>query len=272
MSSPRIAFIGAGNMASSLIGGLLAEGFQTNQLIASDPGADTRSRVAEQFAIATTDDNAQAVAGADVIVLAVKPQVMKAVCQALAPQLSAGQLIVSVAAGIPCVSLENWLGNVAVVRCMPNTPALRRQGVSGLFANAQVNSAQRALAEQLLGAVGIYLWVEQESLIDAVIAVSGSGPAYFFLMMEAMTEAGAKLGLPRADAEKLALYTALGAADMAIHADVDAAELRRRVTSPGGTTEQAIRTFEEGGLRNLVEQAMNNCAARAAEMAEQLGQ
>ncbi|MCJ8170550.1 pyrroline-5-carboxylate reductase [Atopomonas sediminilitoris] len=272
MSTPNIAFIGGGNMASSLIGGLLAEGFSAAQISAGDPGQATRERLEQAFAITTSANNAEIVANADVVVLAVKPQIMKSVCQALAPSLKPGQLIVSVAAGINCASLERWLGDVALVRCMPNTPSLRRQGVSGLYATARASAEQKTLAERLLSAVGITLWLEQEALIDAVIAVSGSGPAYFFLLMEAMTNSGEKLGLPRADAEKLALYTALGAADMAVHAEVDAAELRRRVTSPGGTTEQAILTFEQGGLRDLVEQAMNNCAARAASMASELGE
>jgi pyrroline-5-carboxylate reductase len=197
---------------------------------------------------------------------------MKAVCQELASQLGAGQLIVSIAAGISCASLENWLGARAVVRCMPNTPALLRQGVSGLYANSLVSAAQRQQAEQLLGAVGLALWLDQEQLIDAVTAVSGSGPAYFFLMMEAMTAAGEKLGLARATAAQLALHTALGAARMAVASDVDAGELRRRVTSPAGTTEAAVKTFQAGGFEALVEQAMNAAAQRSAELAEQLGQ
>jgi pyrroline-5-carboxylate reductase len=155
---------------------------------------------------------------------------------------------------------------------MPNTPALLRQGVSGLYANSLVSAAQRQQAEQLLGAVGLALWLDQEQLIDAVTAVSGSGPAYFFLMMEAMTAAGEKLGLARDTAAQLALHTALGAARMAVASDVDASELRRRVTSPAGTTEAAIKTFQAGGFEALVEQAMNAAARRSAELAEQLGQ
>ena len=271
MSSPRIAFIGAGNMAASLIGGLRAQGIPAAAITASDRGAEQRARIAAEHGIELFEGNAEAAAGAEIIVLAVKPQVMKDVCLELAPHLHEGQLLVSIAAGISCASLENWLGPRAIVRCMPNTPALLRQGVSGLFANARVSSAQRQQAEQLLSAVGLALWLDEESLIDAVTAVSGSGPAYFFLLIEAMTAAGSKLGLPQATAARLAQHTALGAARMACESEVDAAELRRRVTSPNGTTEAAIKTFQAGGFEALVEQALNAAAARSAELAEQLG-
>lgn len=277
MNQPRIAFIGAGNMAASLIGGLRAQGVPAERIRASDPSAEQRARLGAEHGIFLCAENAEAVAGADLVVLAVKPQVMKPVCQALAPSLTDNPLIVSIAAGIPCASLEQWLGSSsaekpAIVRCMPNTPALLRQGVSGLFANAQVSSAQRAQAEQLLSAVGVALWLGEEKLIDAVTAVSGSGPAYFFLLIEAMTAAGEQLGLPRETAVQLTLQTALGAARMATESDVDAAELRRRVTSPNGTTEAAIKAFQAGGFETLVHQALNAAAARSAELAEQLGQ
>ncbi|MNT13820.1 Pyrroline-5-carboxylate reductase [compost metagenome] len=196
---------------------------------------------------------------------------MKSVCQALAPSLEEGQLVVSIAAGITCASLAAWLGPRPIVRCMPNTPALVGQGASGLYANAEVSAAQREQAEELLSAVGIALWLDEEKLVDAVTAVSGSGPAYFFLLIEAMTAAGVKLGLPRETAAKLTLQTALGAAHMAVNSDVDAAELRRRVTSPAGTTEAAIKSFQANGFEALVEQALGAAAHRSAEMAEQLG-
>ena len=271
MSHPRIAFIGAGNMAASLIGGLLAQGIPASHIRASDPGAEQRAKIAAEHGIALFADNAEAILDADVIVLATKPQVLKDVCLALAPSLQDGQLLVSIAAGISCASLGNWLGARPIVRCMPNTPALLRQGVSGLYANAEVNPAQRQLAEQLLAAVGMALWLENEQQIDAVTAVSGSGPAYFFLLIEAMTAAGEQLGLPKAIAAQLTLQTALGAAHMAVASDVDAAELRRRVTSPNGTTEAAINTFQAGGFAELVEQALSAAAKRSAELAEQLG-
>jgi pyrroline-5-carboxylate reductase len=271
MSHPRIAFIGAGNMAASLIGGLLAQGIPASHIRASDPGAEQRAKIASEHGIALFADNTEAILDADVIVLATKPQVLKDVCLALAPSLQDGQLLVSIAAGISCASLGNWLGARPIVRCMPNTPALLRQGVSGLYANAEVNPAQRELAEQLLAAVGMALWLENEQQIDAVTAVSGSGPAYFFLLIEAMTAAGEQLGLPKAIAAQLTLQTALGAAHMAVASDVDAAELRRRVTSPNGTTEAAIKTFQAGGFAELVEQALSAAAKRSAELAEQLG-
>lgn len=272
MNHPRIAFVGAGNMATSLIGGLIARAVPAENITASEPFAEQRERVAREHGIAVFEDNAAAVAGADIVVLAVKPQVMKDVCLALAPALPADALIVSIAAGIPCASLERWLGAKAIVRCMPNTPALLHQGASGLFANAHTSAAQREQAEALLEAVGLALWLDDEQQIDAVTAVSGSGPAYFFLLMEAMTAAGTRLGLSSETASLLARQTALGAARMALVSDVDPAELRRRVTSPKGTTEAAINTFQAGGFETLVEQALQAAAHRSAELAEQLGQ
>ena len=271
MSKTRIAFIGAGNMAASLIGGLRAKGLEAAQIRASDPYEETRTRVKAEHGIEVFADNAQAIEGADVIVMAVKPQAMKAVCEAIRPSLSPTQLVVSIAAGITCASMNNWLGNQPIVRCMPNTPALLRQGVSGLFATAQVTAEQRQQAQELLSAVGIALWLDQEQQLDAVTAVSGSGPAYFFLLIEAMTAAGVKLGLPADIAAQLTLQTALGAAHMAVSSDVDAAELRRRVTSPAGTTEAAIKSFQANGFEALVEKALGAAAHRSAEMAEQLG-
>lgn len=272
MSSPRIAFIGAGNMASSLIGGLLAQGVPASQLCASDSGAEQRAKVAQEFGIEVFVDNAQACLGADLIVLAVKPQGMKDVCSALAAHLQPAQLVVSIAAGISCASLAQWLGLRPIVRCMPNTPALLRQGVSGLFANAEVSSTQRAQALQLCQAVGLALWLEQEAQLDAVTALSGSGPAYFFLMIEAMSAAGQTLGLSTEVAAQLAQHTALGAARMACENTLDAAELRRRVTSPGGTTAAAIAAFQKGGFEALVAQAMQAAADRSAQMSIELGQ
>lgn len=272
MSNTRIAFIGAGNMATSLIGGLRAQGVDAALIRASDPGAEQRAKVAAEHGIELFADNAQAIEGADVVLIAVKPQMMKAVCEALRPSLKPDQLVVSIAAGITCASMNKWLGEHPIVRCMPNTPALLRQGVSGLYATASVSSEQREQAGQLLSAVGIVLWLDDEKQLDAVTAVSGSGPAYFFLLIEAMTAAGEKLGLPRETAAQLTLQTALGAALMATGSDVNAAELRRRVTSPAGTTEAAIKSFQAGGFEALVETALTAAAHRSAEMAEQLGQ
>ncbi|SDU30311.1 pyrroline-5-carboxylate reductase [Pseudomonas pohangensis] len=271
MSNFRIAFIGAGNMAASLIGGLRAQGMPAAQICASEPGAEQRSRMAREYGISMHADNAQAVQGADLVLLAVKPQVMKSVCLELAAHLQASQLVVSIAAGISCASLNDWLGPVPLVRCMPNTPALVGKGVSGLYATAQVTASQRQQAESLLSAVGMALWLEDEAQLDAVTAVSGSGPAYFFLLMEAMTAAGIKLGLPAETAAQLSIQTALGAAHMAAGSEVDAGELRRRVTSPNGTTEAAIKTFQAGGFATLVEHALNAAAARSVELAHELG-
>lgn len=277
MTDFRIAFIGAGNMAASLIGGLLAQGVPAAALRAADPGPEQRQRIADTFGVATFADNAEAAEGADVVLIAVKPQVMKPVCQALAPSLGHGPLIISIAAGIGCASLERWLQipggpRPAIVRCMPNTPALLRQGVSGLYANDVVSDAQRARAEQLMSAVGLALWLDEERLIDAVTAVSGSGPAYFFLLAEAMTAAGEQLGLPREVAAQLARHTALGAGRMLGDGEVEAAELRRRVTSPNGTTEAAIKAFQSEGFEALVQRAVTAAARRSGELAEQLGQ
>ena len=235
------------------------------------PRLGTRIAGADMCCIQTFADNAEAIHGVDVIVLAVKPQAMKAVCESLRPSLQPHQLVVSIAAGITCASMTNWLGAQPIVRCMPNTPALLRQGVSGLYATGEVTAQQRDQAQELLSAVGIAVWLEQEQQLDAVTAVSGSGPAYFFLLIEAMTAAGVKLGLPHDVAEQLAEQTALGAAKMAVGSEVDAAELRRRVTSPGGTTQAAIESFQAGGFEALVETALGAAAHRSAEMAEQLG-
>ena len=271
MTAPQIGFIGAGNMAISLIGGMLQNSFKPGQLLASDRNEEQLQQLARQFGIHTTTDNGQLARDCDVLVLAVKPQVMQAVCAALPRPRKSGQLVISIAAGITCASLADWLGTATpLVRCMPNTPALRGQGVSGLYATDRVSTEQQKLAENIMNAVGISLWLEQEAQIDAVTAVSGSGPAYFFYLMEAMTDAGEKLGLPREVAERLTLFTALGAADMAVHSDVDTAELRRRVTSPNGTTEQAINSFTREDLPGMVARAMQAAAERSAELSREL--
>lgn len=274
MSNPKIAFIGAGNMASSIIGGLVAKSVSPRQIVASDPQARTLEHLKTVAPVRTTGDNRQAIANADVVVLAVKPQAMREVLAPLAEELRRHRpLLISIAAGIEIRSLAQWLGSdtLPIVRCMPNTPALVQSGATGLFASAAVSAEQRQLADSILRAVGITLWLEEEEQLDAVTAVSGSGPAYFFLVMEAMQAAGEKLGLPAEVAEQLTLQTALGAAQMAVASGVDAAELRRRVTSPNGTTERAIAAFEAGELRQLFEQALTDCRDRARELARELG-
>ncbi|MCW7555023.1 pyrroline-5-carboxylate reductase [Endozoicomonas gorgoniicola] len=267
-----IAFIGAGNMASSIFGGLIEDGWPKDKIWATARSEATLENVKNQFGVQVTRDNHQAVRQSEMVVLCVKPQMMKAVLQELAPTLKETKpLLISVAAGVSLDSLQTWCGSsLPIVRSMPNTPSLLRCGVSGLFASAQVSAEQKAITDSIFKAVGVTLWVDNEALIDSVIAVSGSGPAYYFLFMEAMTEMGVKLGLDQQTAEQLTLQTALGAAKMAVCSDVDVRELRRRVTSPGGTTEQAIRALQTGGLEQLVEQAMQAAVERAAEMTRQL--
>ncbi|MAY38129.1 MULTISPECIES: pyrroline-5-carboxylate reductase [Spongiibacter] len=272
MSTATIGFIGGGNMAASIIGGLLTSGVDARQLRAGDPSQESLDRLASLGPITTSQDNLDIIPGCDVLVMAVKPQLMKVVCAGIADTVQASKpLIISIAAGVTSDSLNHWLGgNLAIVRCMPNTPALLRCGATGLFANTAVSEIQRQQAQQILDAVGLALWVEQESELDAVTAVSGSGPAYFFLMMEAMQASGEALGLSPDVAKQLSQQTALGAARMALESDVDVAELRRRVTSPKGTTERAITIFEDGGFRALVQQALQGAADRADELGREL--
>ena len=274
VESITLTFIGAGNMASSIIGGQIKNGWSPEHIIAAEPDRAKLQLLSQSLGIRTTTDNTEAVSKADIVVLAVKPQLMQTVVEPLAASFQQQKpLIVSVAAGIPETSLNQWAGgNMPIVRCMPNTPALLQQGASGLFANDDVNQQQKQLTEQIMGAVGICLWVDSEEGIDDVTALSGSGPAYFFLMMEAMIAAGEKMGVAKEAATRLATQTALGAALMAKDSNVDVAELRRRVTSPGGTTEQAILTFERGGMLELVEDAMEACKHRAREMAAEFSQ
>ncbi|EIK46586.1 pyrroline-5-carboxylate reductase [Cellvibrio sp. BR] len=271
-TAPKIAFIGAGNMAKAIIGGLLAEGFNHSQILAAGPRQETLDKVQQEFAIETTTDNNAAAAWADVIVLAVKPQMLKEVTLALRDSLSHQPLVISLAAGITTDSIGVWLdGDLPIVRCMPNTPSQLRAGASGLFANSRVNDEHKSLANAILGAVGIVQWLDDEALLNPVTAVSGSGPAYFFLMMEAMIDAGVELGLSRECATELTLQTALGAAMLAKESEYDVAELRRRVTSPKGTTEQAILSFEQDNIRAVVARAMTACSNRAVELSELLG-
>lgn len=272
ISAPKIAFIGAGNMAKAIIGGLLAEGFERSQILAAGPRQETLDKVQQEFAIETITDNSAAAAWADVVVLAVKPQLLKEVTLALRDSLSHQPLVISLAAGITTDSIGTWLGSdLPIVRCMPNTPSQLRAGASGLFANSRVNDEHKSLANAILGAVGIVQWLDDEALLNPVTAVSGSGPAYFFLMMEAMIDAGVELGLSRECATELTLQTALGAAMLAKESEYDVAELRRRVTSPKGTTEQAILSFEQDNIRAIFARAMTACSNRAVELSELLG-
>jgi len=271
LAPDTIAFIGGGNMATSLIGGIIKQGYAPECISVSDPLESTRRNLRDNYGVRVVGDNRTAAEDAQLVILAVKPQVLKSAALELAPALSPNCVVVSIAAGIPMRALQNWLGgDTAVVRCMPNTPALVQAGATGLYASPQTSAEQKRLAEDILATVGVTVWLDRESQIDAVTALSGSGPAYFFLVMEAMQKAGEQLGLQPEIARQLTLQTALGAAKMAAESEFDVAELRRRVTSPGGTTERAIQSFADADLLKLFNQAMSAAAARAAEMAEEL--
>lgn len=269
--SPNMAFIGAGNMSGAIIDGLLASGVDPQYLRASTSSQQSLAQW-QNKGLHTSTDNLSLIPGADVIVLGVKPQGLRAVCEQIAAQVRQHKpLIISVAAGVSLKSLENWLGkDLAIVRSMPNTPSQLRCGATGLIANAAVTQTQREHTQAILSAVGICCWVNNEAELDAVIAVSGSGPAYFFLFVEAMIKAGEKLGLNHDVATELANQTALGAARMLTESGKDAATLRRQVTSPGGTTAQAIATFENKALHQTVEDAMRAAVARAQTMSQEL--
>lgn len=272
MKNLNIAFIGAGNMARSIIGGLIEGGVDANNIIACARTQESLDNTAAQFNVRTELDAVKAVKNADVVVLAVKPQVLKDVAKFIAPAMAPQTLVLSVAAGITTDSMASWLGqDLAIVRSMPNTPSLLQLGASGAFANSNCSPEQHQVANEILSAVGIVEWVDSEALLNPVTAVSGSGPAYYFLMMEAMIDAGVAMGLDRDSASKLTLQTALGAAKLAQESDVDVAELRRRVTSPAGTTEQAINSFENDNIREIFSRAMNAASNRGAELAEVLG-
>lgn len=269
-----IGFIGAGNMAGALIDGLIANGRAPAHLVASDTD-DSRLAVLREKGVRTETDNAGVVRHSTAVILAVKPQVMADVLTPLQKILIDHEcLLVSIAAGIGMDSLLAWTHpKQAIVRCMPNTPALVQAGASALFANSNCSADQKACAQDLLNAVGIVCWLEQEADMDAVTALSGSGPAYFFLLMEAMQEAAVAQGLSAETAQLLCRQTALGAARLALQSDVDVSELRRRVTSPGGTTEAALRQFESEDFNAMVARALAKAADRSRELgAEDRGQ
>jgi pyrroline-5-carboxylate reductase len=263
-----IAFIGGGNMASCIIGGMIANGFSAQDIIVSEPGDESRLRLEDTYGLTTLTDNQTATKQADLIVLAVKPQIMRNVTIDLAPALGANAVVVSIAAGIPLGALQAWLGaDTAIVRAMPNTPAMLLEGATGLFANQHVDPAKRDLVTTIFQAIGYACWVETEAQIDAVIAVSGSGPAYFFRIIEIMQKVGQELGLPEQIARELSLQTALGSARMATESGTGAGQLREQVTSPGGTTQAALNTFEQLGLEATFREAMRSALNRAEEMA-----
>ncbi len=266
----KICFIGAGNMATSLIGGLIANHYDSAAISACDIDAAQLQQLQDRFGIGTSQAALDGAHAAEVIMLAVKPQVMQVVCEQLAAlPVSPEQMFISIAAGIPIDAIDNWLGGGrTIVRCMPNTPSLLQLGATGLAANSQVSPSQKATAEKIMQAVGISIWVDAEADLDAVTAISGSGPAYFFYFIELLEAAGVKLGLTQPTAARLARQTALGAASMALEEDV--VKLRAQVTSKKGTTEQAILSFQHNQLARLVDDATAAAHNRAQELAREL--
>jgi len=267
----RITFIGGGNMATALIGGLLAKTGAAPQISVVEPSAAQRDLLQQRFPVRThAKADAQAVAG-DVIVMAIKPQQMREAALALAPLLS-GQLVISVAAGIRAAELSRWLdGHRRIVRCMPNTPALIGAGITGLAPMPGLAQADRDAAQAILSAVGQTLWVDDESMLDAVTAVSGSGPAYVFYFMEAMHRAGREMGLPDAQALQLTLATFAGASRLAAESGEPPSLLRERVTSKGGTTAAALSVMAERGVNQHIVDALAAARRRSAELGDEFG-
>ncbi|MCP5140981.1 MAG: pyrroline-5-carboxylate reductase [Gammaproteobacteria bacterium] len=272
-ANQTIAFIGGGNMARSLIGGLIANGWKADRIWVADHDAKQLESLNSKFPVHTSEDNDKVASVADVLVLAVKPQVLHAACQRLVNTVQSRKpLVVSIAAGVRQPDIATWLGgDIDVVRAMPNTPALVQSGATALFAPKGLSETRRAIAESIMRAVGLTLWVADEAQMDAVTALSGSGPAYIFLVIEAMEEAGVELGLSAETSRLLALQTAFGAAKMALESSETPATLRQRVTSPGGTTERALGVFEDAGLRALFERALTAARNRSQELADMLG-
>ncbi|MDY0148312.1 MAG: pyrroline-5-carboxylate reductase [Halothiobacillus sp.] len=275
MQAARIAFIGGGNMAAALVEGLRKnqadDATHAQTLVVSDPSETRRELLTSLYGVLCSAENAEAIDSADLIVLAVKPNQIYSIAQEIATVLQPHQLVVSIAAGITIDALQRWLGgHAAVVRAMPNTPAMVGCGATGLYASPMLTPDQRNLAESLMRAVGLVQWVEREADIDAVTALSGSGPAYIFLVMEAMQAAAEDLGLPAETARLLTLETVYGAARLAMSADEPPAQLRARVTSPNGTTERGIAALEQAGLRDAFAQALSAAHQRSIELGREL--
>ena len=266
-----ITFIGAGNMARSLVAGLTQDEMHYNIRV-SDPNPDQLQEIQQHWpTVQAFENNIEAIEGADVVILAVKPQLMELVCEPLQDIIkSENPLVISIAAGITISNLSTWLNDkdAAIVRCMPNTPSLVQSGMTGLYANPAVSTEQSNIAESILRAVGSTLWLNNEEALDTVTAVSGSGPAYYFLVMESMQKAAQELGLSAEDARLLVLQTAFGAAKLALESSDDATVLRQRVTSKGGTTEAALNKLMAGGLPSLFEEAMVAAAIRSKELSK----
>ncbi|WP_336367375.1 pyrroline-5-carboxylate reductase [Marinobacter sp. C2H3] len=271
-TSSTISFIGAGNMASAIIGGMLDKGYKPENLWVSAPEDSHLQALRKRYGVSVTTDNRYCAEQADMVILAVKPQVMADVCRDIAPVVqNTRPLMVSIAAGLTTDTLDEWLGGgLPLVRVMPNTPSLVGKGAAGLFANAQVKDKQKAMVQSVFESIGSALWVDDEALLHSVTALSGSGPAYFFLMLEALESAATDAGIEASTARALAIQTMAGAAEMAARSEHDPAQLKRNVMSPGGTTEAAIHTFEDGGLRELVNKAYKAAFDRSHVMAKEL--
>ncbi len=274
MQNYTLAFIGGGNMTNSLIGGLITDGFPASKIWVSEPSADKRDELNKKFNVHATQSNQEATQHGDVLIFAVKPQLLKTVATELTTIVHEKQpLVISIAAGVCEPDLRSWLGNqVAVVRCMPNTPALIQSGATALYANPNVSEEQKNLAESILRSVGLTVWIADEEQLDVVTGLSGSGPAYFFLVMEILEQAAVKLGLPKDTARLLTLQTALGAARMALESSESIEQLRQRVTSPGGTTESALNVLVERDIRTIFGDALNAAALRAKTLGKMFGQ
>ncbi|MDP2562371.1 pyrroline-5-carboxylate reductase [Psychrobium sp. 1_MG-2023] len=271
MEQQKIAFIGAGNMSRSIISGLVTQHYPGSLIMAANPSQDKLDKLQQDFGILTTNNNDEAVAWADIVVLAVKPQIMAKVCQDITNDALADKLFITIAAGILSERYQAYFNHpIRLVRCMPNTPSLLGLGMSGLYAGSAINQDDRAISEQIIRSVGEILWVDEETHIDTVIACSGSSPAYFFLFMEYMQQSAVSMGLSGEEARLLIQQSALGAAQMVRHNNhLELSELRKQVTSKGGTTHAAIETFKQQKLDETVDKAMKNAVERAQEMASQ---
>ena len=270
MENLTIAFIGSGNIASSMIGGLITNGINPEKLIAADSDKAQQQLIADKYGIRVYDKNYDAAKEADVIVFAVKPQIMQQVVKEISKNIEVeNKLILSIAAGIKLCSIENWLGQVtAIVRVMPNMPALIQAGASALYANSATLDKQKNAAETIMRSVGVATWLDSEEQMDAVTALSGSGPAYFFYFMELMENHAIEMGLNKEDAKLLTIETALGAAKMALLSSLDLKTLRKQVTSTGGTTEKALNIFMKGKLDELVSNAMDAAKKHSIELSK----
>lgn len=265
-----ITFIGGGNMATAIAGGLIANGTSPNEITVVDPNIEQRKRLQKTLGVSVFKDSSHACTHADIIILAVKPQIVPSVANEVTEGTDLSEkMLISIVAGVTQETLEDLFGSIAIARIMPNIPSLLGLGATGLCVNSKTSDSQRSEAIKIIETFGICVLVEREELLDAVTAVSGSGPAYYFLMIEEMIKAGVKLGLSPVDAKKLTLQTALGAVTMASEGDVESDELRRRVTSPHGTTDAAITAMQNEGYGEIIEIAMYACRDRAIELGKE---